>query len=416
MTGGAWTTSGAWTPGRRRFLSLAVGTAAAVGAAPAAHAGAAGAATTRPGGPAVPNPYARWANGPCPRPDPAYFPIGVWLQEPDLAPQYQQAGINLYVGLWQGPTVEQLTTLAEHRMPVIADQNDVGLGFGTGNPLVGWSHQDEPDNAQPLPEGGYGPPVDPAVIVDRYRQMRRADRTRPVLLNLGQGVANDDWIGRGPDASLDDYPKYVRGADIVSYDVYPVADDLPLWLVAKGLDRLRDWCDDGQVIWNFIETTNISSDRQVTPHQLRAEVWMSLVHGSRGIVYFVHRFEPEFDAARLLHDPVMLAAVTETNAQIHRLAPVLNRRSVRHAVEVASSDPGVPVDVLVKRADGATYIFAVAMRDATTVGRFRVRGLPASCRVEVVDEGRTLQMSGGRFSDEFTGFGVHIYKIAADRH
>ena len=131
-------TDDAWRTGRRRFLSLAVGTAVAAGAAPApaaharaAHARAGTSPTTGHGGSEMANPYARWENGPCPRPDPSYFPIGVWLQEPDLAPQYRQAGINLYVGLWEGPTAEQLATLAGHGMPVIADQNDVGLGFGT---------------------------------------------------------------------------------------------------------------------------------------------------------------------------------------------------------------------------------------------------------------------------------------------
>jgi hypothetical protein len=403
----------AWVTGRRAFLSLAAGTVAAVGSAPA-QARAAAPATALQSGSRVPSPYVRWVNGPCPVADPSYFPIGVWLQEPDLAPEYRQAGINLYVGLWQGPTTEQLATLAGHGMPVIADQNATGLDFGADNPLVGWSQQDEPDNAQPLPEGGYGPPVDPAVIVDRYHQMVEADWTRPVLLNLGQGVANDDWIGRGPDASLDDYPKYAKGADIVSFDVYPVADDLPLWLVAKGLDRLRAWCDRDKIIWNFIETTNISSDRQVTPHQLRAEVWMSLIHGSQGIVYFVHRFAPEFDAARLLHDPVMLAAVTATNAQIHRLAPILNRHSVSRAVEVASSDPDVPIDVMVKKTRGATYVFAVAMRDAPTRADFVLSGPAATgSQVEVVDEDRTVALSDGRFSDEFAAYDVHIYKISA---
>ncbi|GAA2760166.1 hypothetical protein [Actinopolymorpha rutila] len=409
---------------RRRFLTLAAGTAIASGVAPVASArtaGMAGAPTsptspTERGGPMAPDPYARWENGPCPRPDPAYFPIGVWLQDPALAPQYQQAGINLYVGLWQGPTEEQLTTLAGYGMSVLADQNDVGLGREAAGPLVGWTQMDEPDNAQPLPGGGYGPPVDPAVIADRYHRMVSADRTRPVLLNLGRGVADDDWIGRGPDASLDDYPKYVGGADIVSFDVYPVADGLPLWLVAKGLDRLRAWCGRDKIIWNFVETTNISGNNQVTPHQFRAEVWMSLIHGSRGILYFVHRFAPEFDAARLLHDPQMLAAVTATNALIHRLAPVLNRPSLPGAVEVTGSDAAVPIDTMVKRLTGVTYVFAVAMRDASTVGHFVLGGAAAGAsRVEVVAEDRTVAVSRGRFSDAFDGYGVHIYRIVHPR-
>ena len=32
------------------------------------------------------------------------FSIGVWLQDPGDASAYKNAGINLYIGLWQGPT------------------------------------------------------------------------------------------------------------------------------------------------------------------------------------------------------------------------------------------------------------------------------------------------------------------------
>ena len=40
-------------------------------------------------------------------------------------------------------------------------------------------------------------------------------------LNLGQGVANDEWVGRA--AHYADYPDYIKGTDIASFDVYPVA-------------------------------------------------------------------------------------------------------------------------------------------------------------------------------------------------
>ena len=55
-------------------------------------------------------PHAGWKNGP-----PANandFPIAVWLQDPARTPgRYKAAGINLYVGLWQGPTEDQLAEL-----------------------------------------------------------------------------------------------------------------------------------------------------------------------------------------------------------------------------------------------------------------------------------------------------------------
>ena len=43
------------------------------------------------------SPYVAWNNEPSS--DPAYFPIGVWLQSPHRAQAYQAIGINTYVGL-----------------------------------------------------------------------------------------------------------------------------------------------------------------------------------------------------------------------------------------------------------------------------------------------------------------------------
>ena len=142
------------------------------------------------------NAYAHWQYGPSP--SPAFFPIAVWLQQPKNARRYQQAGINLYVGLWHGPTEEQLSALREVNMPVICAQNEVGLAHRDDPIIVGWMHGDEPDNAQPIidPETGqetYGGPVPPQQIVEDYERLRTADLTRPILLNLGQGVANDSW-------------------------------------------------------------------------------------------------------------------------------------------------------------------------------------------------------------------------------
>ncbi|MBW3622967.1 MAG: hypothetical protein KY468_06100 [Armatimonadetes bacterium] len=364
-------------------------------------------------------PYARWKNGP--PADPGYFPIAVWLQQPKNAPRYQQAGINLYVGLWKGPTEEQLAALKAAKMPVICDQNAVGLAHRDDPTIVGWMHDDEPDNAQPVtdPKTGkrtWGPPVPPSKIVEDYRRIKAKDPTRPVFLNLGQGVANDEWKGRGPGAKLDDYKTYVKGADIVSFDVYPVAGlDRPdgeeyLWYVAKGVSRLREWAGDRKILWNVIETTRIGGEKRPTPAQVRAEVWMSLIHGSTGIIYFVHEFAPAFNEHRLLDDPEMLAAVTEINRQIRALAPVLHRPTVANGAKVTSSDPDVPLASMVKRHDGATYLFTVGMRNAPTEGAFEIPGI-SSGEVEVIGENRTLALREGRFQDAFRPYDVHLYRI-----
>lgn len=373
------------------------------------------------GSAAEPTGYSAWRNGP--PADPGYFPIAVWLQDPRNAPRFKAAGINLYVGLWQGPTDAQLAALKKAEMPVICHQNSVGLAHRDDPIIVGWMHGDEPDNAQPVVDKktgkrGWGSPVPPPKIVADYERLRQTDPTRPVLLNLGQGVANDEWRGRGSGARRDDYLTYVKGADIVSFDVYPVAGiDKPdgenyLWYVAKGVDRLVRWHGGKKITWNCIECTRISNEKAMaTPHQVRAEVWMALIHGSKGLIYFVHQFKPRFIEAALLEDPAMLTAVTAINQQIRELAPVLNSPSVADAASVESEKSEVPIDILVKRHEGATYVFAVGMRNGATVGRFAVRGLVGAANAEVLGENRKLEVRDGKFSDTFQPYDVHLYRI-----
>jgi hypothetical protein len=140
--------------------------------------------------------------------DPSFFPIAVWLQDPANAARYKEAGINLHVALWRGPTDAQLAALKAAGIPLICHQNRLGLAHKDDPTIVGWMHGDEPDNAQEFrdPQTGrrrYGPPIAQARIVADYQRIRAADQTRPVMLNLGQGVAKDAWVGRGPEASLD---------------------------------------------------------------------------------------------------------------------------------------------------------------------------------------------------------------------
>ena len=138
---------------------------------------------------------------------------------------------------------------------------------------------------------------------------------------------------------------------------------------------------------------------------------MALIHGARGIIYFVHEWYPSFSEPGILRYPDIVDGVTALNAQILDLAPVLNSPTVDGAVVVASSNPDVPLKTMVKSYNGSTYLFAVAMRDANTTGSFTVGGLTGSMSAEVLGENRTTAVSEGSFSDIFTGYGVHLYRI-----
>ncbi len=374
---------------------------------------------------AAQSPYAQWSRGPSTDPD--YFPIGVWLQSPSRASQYLAAGINIYVGLWQGPTEQHLSQLAAAGMQTICSQNSVGLAHINDPTIIGWLQTDEPDNAQSNPSGGYYSPIAPLPsttwdtypgtdIYTRYQGMKSKDLSRPVLLNLGQGVAYDNYIGRGIRRNHpEDYPEYIQGCDIVSFDIYPVASDNPeidnkIWLPAYGVERLIEWSEPNQPVWNWIECTDIHGYGMATPTQVRAEVWMSLINGSMGIGYFVHEFEPFVEPGLLTH-PDMLAAVTAMNWQIHALAPVLNSPTITGSLYVSTSSPIVPIETMVKRLDGVTYVFTVAARNGATTGTFLSFDLPPLAVAKVIGEDREIPVLGGQFADAFDPYEVHLYKI-----
>jgi len=144
---------------------------------------------------------------------------------------------------------------------------------------------------------------------------------------------------------------------------------------------------------------------------VKTEAWMALIHGSRGILYFCHQFKPEFNEAAPLADPEMSAGMAKINQQIMELAPVLNSATVGEGSTIASSNKVVPVDAMIKQQGGATYVLAVAMRDGATKADFGIKGLTGKAQAEVLGEGRKIDVADGKFSDEFKGYEVHLYKI-----
>jgi Domain of unknown function (DUF4082) len=359
--------------------------------------------------------YRRWSNGPSPNGNPGYFPIGVWYQNPSNARGYRALGINLFVALPKSPTQTFLTELAAAHMSAYADQNRIGLTASHNSPVKAWMQIDEPDNAQPLPSGGYGPCLAPSVIVERYENFRKNDPTRPVYLGVGKSVDNTAIDFRGVcTGHYGDYPIYLQGADIVSYDGYPVNTSVPLWYVAKGMDYLRAWVNYKKPAYEAIETTRIQAKNpKPSPDLVKSEVWMVLIHGGMGILYFCHVFTPKLDGAALLHDPVMSGAVAALDREIASLARVLNTPSVANGVRVTSSNALTPVDVMLKRWKDSTYLFAIASRPGgPTTATFALRGFPQRAVGSVLEENRQIKIANGIFRDDFSKeYQVHIYRM-----
>src|SRR5690606_33700919 len=108
-------------------------------------------------------------------------------------------------------------------MKFICRQNSFGLRHLDEPLIYGWMHDDEPDNAQlNRSTGKYDPCIDPSVIIRGYEEIKQNDPSRPVYLNLSQGVAWKNWQGRGTCMGNTDMYKisnngYLKGCDIASF-------------------------------------------------------------------------------------------------------------------------------------------------------------------------------------------------------
>jgi hypothetical protein len=348
----------------------------------------------------------------------SYFPIAVWVQSPSNAAAYKALGINTYVGV--NLDEEGLNLLKKSNIKAITHMSKFGLEHLNDTTIYAWMHGDEPDNAQARKGGkGYDPCIDPAIIVKNYQDIKKKDPSRPVYINLGMGVSNIGWFGRGECTGRYDMYKvsnngYLKGCDIASFDIYPVntSDKVfkdKLWFVPKGIDSLKSWSNHAKPVWCWIESTRIGEDcpRKPTTSEVKTEVWMALIHGANGFGYFCHSFYPTFVEAGPLKDPQMMEAMKAINSQVTALAQVLNSENTDYAT-VVSSNKEVPVDIMSKNFNGHNYLFSVAMRNDKTTAEFKVK---SGKKVEVLGENRILKIKKGKFTDEFAPYAVHLYKI-----
>ncbi len=357
------------------------------------------------------SPYSRWSNGPST--DPNFFPIGVWLQSPDHAQEFKNIGVNMFIGYFGDVDQTSLSVLASAQMPLVPTQNSVGLTSPQRSWIQGWDQVDEPDNAQSNGSGGFGPCISPSTLVADYNAIKANDTNRPVFLNFGQGASNINYIGRGSCAgNTAYYAQAMQGGDIISFDIYPVADyNGQLELVPNGIDNLKTWSNNTKIIWNFIEAAAINGGAVPTANQERAEVWMSLIHGSQGIMYFVDQFSPTFREDGIFNSPTLVQAVTNIDAQVTSLAPVLNSPTIPNDVQVASNPTSMPVDLMEKNYAGSVYVFAVAMRNSSAQAVFTVPGIQTGT-VTVIGENRQIMITNGQFQDSFSAYAVHLYQFS----
>ncbi|MGW8178673.1 MAG: hypothetical protein ACWGQW_07910, partial [bacterium] len=367
--------------------------------------------------------FGQWSNSfPA---DDSFFPIGVWAETfnewdgQDIIDHYKSIGVFTFMGNYGDP--DQFDSYAASQDMYFVGNGDQArkANATTDEPdLFSCEHYDN--------WGGWGGPscfnawngaVHPDSVTEWSDLLRAEDPTRPVYNQFAkQHTVHTDCPAWGAETELSE--PYFATSDIVSYDWYTLVSE---WIPdqcrnpqAQGdaVASVRQDSNYEKPVWFFVETSKIETGWQKPAlEDIEASVWSGLINGARGVEWFNHCFcEDEGRSYNVLRDPFYAettAFVADLNSRIQFYAPILNADFANGFVKNA---PGL--ETMTKYYNGEFYIFAMPGSD-TFAGNTTI-DVAAGSSVEVLGEGRTIDVNDGTFVDSFaTSNAVHIYKVAS---
>jgi hypothetical protein len=348
---------------------------------------------------------------------PSYFPIGVWLECLDSRGNVnldKNAGLNLYVVVCA--TGQSALNLARASGMRVINEYDWPFTPGPGSETAGHNLGDELDMTR-----------GPAGCAETKRRNARLPADRRLRhSNYGKGVLF--WETDAEAAC------FVNAQDLVSTDAYWFTDNNLCGRSEGGgergvvkadnchvaanygwqINRVRSLVSPARSkpVWAFVEVGHPAGEDHwpsITPPQIRAAIWHSLIAGARGIIYFNHSFGGPCTTHHALRERCYSdarATVTATNKQIRALAPVLNAPFVTSRWSHTRA-----TRAMAKWQGGHFYVFAGSAQNVSSKGSFSIRCV-GNAKARVIGENRTIAVRSGSFTDSFAdGNAVHIYRI-----
>jgi hypothetical protein len=309
-----------------------------------------------------------------------YFPFMVWGQCSDEYRGSLAVGISLFAENACGDLQEQMDALGGRALSA----GVAGRPGASGPGLIGYFHPDEADGlgltAETLPEP-------PAGAEDGVRFLTLTN-------HFYSGVTPLAW-GR------DMYPGLIAASDVVGFDLYPLQELCrperlaDVYLAQVELVRLAA----GKPTFQWIEAADWrcpGGSTAVTPATVRAEAWLAIAGGARGLGFFPADWTP---------------AVGQAIARLARQVAGLGPALFSFPVPATAGGAGGQIVVGARAHEGALYVIAVNPSRVATEATIRVPGLEGR-RLSVLDEERSLVPEGNAFSDAFPPLAVHVYVAA----
>jgi len=261
-----------------------------------------------------------------------------------------------------------------------------------GRALVGWTYPDEPEN------NGWTP----ARLQRAQPYARGSDDGLLSFVTTSAGFFHKPY--RDTRVAPLVYRRFAQLADVAGFDLYPLghcSNDLTaVYDAQRAFVRLAG----AMPTFQWIETGPIRPTYcggfQMSPAQLRAEVWLAIAGGARGIGYFTHTWSPNhsaFDVSLKLQ-----RTIKKTSDQLAAVRPGLLGSTVLSGANSGN------IKVVARRSGDRVYVFAVNAQPSQMVAQVTVPRL-GDGRLQVFGEKRSTTVRDHRFIDTWKPLAVHVY-------
>ncbi|NPV47953.1 MAG: hypothetical protein HPY69_13410 [Armatimonadetes bacterium] len=225
-----------------------------------------------------------------------------------------------------------------------------------------------------------------------YRRLKELDPWHPVTMVFCQSAA-----------AL----RYSKGMDICMTDPYPIPNG-PITQVVDFCERIRGDLSDCMPLWVVPQAFGGGEwwRREPSRQEERAMTYLALIHGARGIQYFIRR-----PIVGNPTSPDLWSECRRLMLELSQLVPALS--SPEAAPEVSAAQPQVHVAAFRER--GALTVLCANVANEPLPLEVVLEGLKWSGSAEVLFENRQVAVMEGRLVDTIEPFGTRAYRLQVDR-
>ncbi len=250
--------------------------------------------------------------------------------------------------------------------------------------ILAWNSGDEPDCANVAPEQ-VGANID---------AVRDTDATHPLYTT----VANPGVLLR-----------YAPHVDVFSNDPYPITRGKTNTIaVALQTAQAREAVQHRKPLWMVPQCFGYPDGPWdvPTPAQERSMSYQALIEGANGLNWYVYD-DVKF---KLMDHPELVAMMKRLTGEVRTLTPFLLDPAY-DAARFQAGPEGCIRACAIK--DGNTLLIMAAHTNEKDLGaqELTVPGLPAGAAAEVMFEQRRIDTAGGKITDTFGPYAVHVYRV-----